>query len=169
MRSTVPQNVLFATADLMDEYEAMTNCPVQFRSYGRRKAFHGPMATIRCREDNGLVKAAVAEPGHGRVLVVDGGGSMHTALVGDNVAGTAAGNGWAGIVVNGAVRDTAALALIDIGVQALGTSPRRPSHQGVGESGVPVSCGGTVFFPGHWLFCDEDGVVMSPPEGFAGH
>ncbi|WP_159945528.1 MULTISPECIES: ribonuclease E activity regulator RraA [unclassified Nocardiopsis] len=154
----------FATADLMDEYGALASCQAQFRHYGGRVSFHGAVATVRCHEDNGLVRAAVAEPGRGRVLVVDGGGSLRTALVGDNVARLAADNGWAGIVVNGAVRDVLGLARVDIGVCALGTNPRRPSRTGAGSAGVPVACGGVVFLPGNPLFADGDGVVTGPPD-----
>lgn len=167
--TTAPATI--ATADLMDEHGALAVCSAPFRSFGGRSAFHGPLATVRCHEDNGLVKAAVAEPGRGRVLFVDGGGSLGAALVGDNVARTAAGNGWAGIVVNGAVRDTRQLAHVDIGVLALDTHPRRPSHLGAGETGVPVVCGGTVLRPGRLLFADEDGVVVAPddmPPAFPG-
>ncbi|WP_051415845.1 ribonuclease E activity regulator RraA [Nocardiopsis sp. CNT312] len=153
-----------ATADLMDAYPALVSCRTQFLRYGGRGSFHGTVATVRCREDNGLVKDAVAEPGRGRVLVVDGGGSLHTALVGDNLAQTAADRGWAGIVVVGAVRDVLGLSRIDIGVLALGTNPRRPSSAGAGTLDGPVSSGGAVFLPGHLLFADGDGVVTGPPD-----
>lgn len=158
--ATPPTTETFATADLMDTDEAMVSCGAQLRHYGGRRVFRGLVSTVRCHEDNGLVRSLVTEPGHGRVLVVDGGGSLYTALVGDNVARTAADNGWAGIVVHGAVRDVADLRAIDIGVQALGTNPRRPGRCGAGSVGVPVAFGGVVFQPGMPFFSDEDGIVI---------
>ena len=115
---------------------------------------------MRCLEDNVLVKQRVSEPGEGRVLVVDGGGSLRCALVGDNVAGLALANGWAGLVLNACVRDVAALAELPIGIKALGTNPRPSSKTGEGEIDVTVSFGGAEFRPGDVLWSDEDGVVV---------
>lgn len=152
-----------ATADLHDEHgDALASCDLQLRQYGGRLRFRGEIATVRCREDNVLVKQALSEPGHGKVLVVDGGGSLHCALVGDVIADLAAGNGWEGVVVHGVVRDSALLAGIDLGVKALGTNPRKSPKHGVGERDVPVGFGGVVFVPGATLVSDEDGVVVLP-------
>jgi regulator of ribonuclease activity A len=152
----------FATADLVDSHEHLQSCDLQFRSFGKSPSFFGSIQTVRCRHDNALLKGALSQPGSGRVLVVDGDGSLRCALVGDLIAGMALTNGWAGIVVYGAVRDSAALAVLNLGVKALGTNPRRSAKAGVGEVDVPVELGGVVFTPGHWLYSDEDGIVVSP-------
>jgi regulator of ribonuclease activity A len=152
----------FTTADLMDAHEHLQSCDVQFRSFGRSPLFYGAISTVRCRHDNALLKGVLSQPGSGRILVVDGEGSLHCALVGDLIAGMAATNGWAGIVVYGAVRDSAAIAALNLGVKALGTNPRRSAKAGAGEVGVPVEFGGVVFTPGHWLYSDEDGIVVNP-------
>ncbi|WP_372454257.1 ribonuclease E activity regulator RraA [Streptomyces tardus] len=149
------------TADLYDEHgEALQSCDTQFRQYGGRSSFDGPISTVRCFQDNALLKAAFAEPGEGRVLVVDGGASVHTALMGDLIAASGVANGWAGIVINGAVRDTAILATLDLGVKALGSNPRKSSKTGEGARDVPVNFGGATFTPGARLHSDGDGVVL---------
>ncbi|RGC70757.1 putative regulator of ribonuclease activity [Micromonospora sp. MW-13] len=155
-----------ATADLYDRHgDALGSCDTQLRQYGALPAFHGPAVTVRCFQDNALIKSVLAEPGDGRVLVVDGGGSLHTALMGDLIAGTAAGNGWAGVVINGAVRDVAALAALPIGIKALGTNPRKSTKTGAGERDVPVSFGNCTFAPGDEVHSDDDGVVVLPVSG----
>jgi regulator of ribonuclease activity A len=152
----------FATADLIDDYEdELAGCSTQFRSYGAVPRFAGPIETLRCLEDNALVRSTLATPGEGRVLVVDGGGSLRRALVGDMIAGSAVAQGWAGIVINGAVRDVVALAALELGVKALGSNPRRSAKEGTGETGVPVSFGEAEFRPGMWLYSDEDGIVLA--------
>lgn len=152
----------YATADLIDAHgEALQSCETQFRSYGGRAAFHGPIATIKCHEDNALVKEQLNQPGEGWVLVVDGGGSLRTALMGDMIARAAAENGWAGVVVFGAVRDTAELARLDLGVKALGSNPRKSAKTGAGRLDVPVAFGNTVFSPEAWLYSDEDGILVA--------
>ncbi len=154
----------FATADLYDEHlDDLQSCTLQLRRYGGRAAFSGPVVTVRCLEDNALLKATVSEPGDGRVLVVDGGGSLQAALMGDVIAALAAGNGWAGAVINGAVRDVAALATIDLGVKALGSNPRKSRKDGAGVRDVEVRFGGVTFRPGDVLFADEDGILTAPP------
>lgn len=158
------------TADLIDEHGAeLASCETQFRSYGGRERFAGPVATIRCREDNALVKKVLATPGEGRVLVVDGGGSLRTALMGDMIAASAVANGWAGMVIHGAVRDVAALRTLDLGIKALGSNPRKSAKDGAGDVDVPVTFGGVEFRPGSWLYSDEDGIVVAarrlPPAG----
>ncbi|WP_319460373.1 ribonuclease E activity regulator RraA [Micromonospora sp. RTP1Z1] len=156
--------MLIPTADLYDRYDdTLGSCDIQLRQHGGVAAFAGPAVTVRCFEDNALVKAVLAEPGEGRVLVVDGGGSVHTALMGDLIAGSAVANGWAGVVINGAVRDVAALRALPLGVKALGTNPRKSAKTGVGERDVPLSFGNCVFHPGAEVHCDDDGVVVLPP------
>lgn len=151
-----------ATADLYDEHgEDLQSCTVQFRQLGARTAFEGTVTTIRCHRDNALVKATLAEPGDGRVLVVDGGGSLESALMGDLIAETAARNGWEGVVIHGAVRDVRALARIDVGVKALGSNPRKSAKEGVGERDVTVSFGGVDFVPGQRLHSDDDGILVT--------
>ena len=154
--------MIFATADLIDAHEHLQSCDIQFHSYGKAPRFYGAISTVRCRHDNALLKGVLSQPGSGRILVVDGDGSLHCALVGDLIAGMAVTNGWAGIVVYGAVRDSVAMAALNLGVKALGTNPRRSAKFGQGEIGVPVEFGGVVFTPGHWLYSDEDGMVVNP-------
>ncbi|KAB1915379.1 MULTISPECIES: ribonuclease E activity regulator RraA [unclassified Micromonospora] len=154
------------TADLYDRHgDALGSCDTQLRQFGGVRAFAGRAVTVRCFQDNALVKSIVAEPGEGRVLVVDGGGSLHTALMGDLIAGTAAENGWAGVVINGAVRDVVALGALPIGIKALGTNPRKSAKTGAGERDVPVSFGNCVFPPGAEVHSDDDGVVVLPVAG----
>lgn len=150
------------TADLVDAYQSeLQGCRLQFRSFGGRTRFSGPISTVKTFEDNLRIAEAVHEPGRGRVLVVDGAGSLGSALVGDALAGEAVANGWSGLVVNGAIRDRAALADLPIGVLALGTNPWR-SIRHAGLRDVTVTFGGATFEPGHWLCADEDGLVICP-------
>lgn len=150
-----------ATADLVDEHgDDLDSCDLQLQQLGGRVRFAGEVVTLRVHHDNALVRSALSEPGQGRVLVVDGGGSLHTALLGDVLGALAVDNGWSGVVVHGAVRDRAALAGLDLGVRALGTNPRRSAKTGAGERDVPVTFGGAVFRPGARLWADEDGVVV---------
>jgi regulator of ribonuclease activity A len=152
---------LTATADVLDEHgDGARVCMLELRSFGGRSAFSGEAATVRCDEDNVLVKQRVGEPGGGRVLVVDGAGSRRVALVGDVVAGLARQNGWAGLVINGCVRDVAALRGLDIGILALGSNPRPSGKTGAGEVDVPVTFGDVIFAPGELLYADADGVVV---------
>ena len=151
-----------STADLFDQFEAqVSSCETQFRQYGRVRAFSGQLMTVRCFQDNVLLKQVLSKPGAGKVLVVDGGGSLGTALLGDVVAGLGQTNGWNGIVLFGAVRDTAALAELNVGVKALGSNPKKSRKVGAGELEVPVSFGGVTFTPGHWLYSDDDGILVS--------
>jgi len=152
-----------ATADLIDAHEAiLTSCPLQFRNLGGRPRFHGPIRTLKVFEDNALVKAALSTAGAGAVLVIDGGGSLNRALVGDIIGGLAVSNGWAGVVVNGAVRDSVALSALDLGLKALGTNPARSARAGAGQADIPVTFGGMTFAPGQWLYSDADGIVVAP-------
>jgi regulator of ribonuclease activity A len=152
-----------STADLADQYGAeLRVCDVQFRQFGGRRVFTGPVRTVSCHEDNGLLRDLLRTPGLDAVLVVDGGGSLHTALVGDLIAGSAQENGWAGLIVHGAVRDSAALAQIGLGIKALGTNPRKSGKTGAGALDVPVTFGGVTFRPGDVLHADDDGIVLLP-------
>jgi len=149
------------TADLVDDIGPdVRSCDIQFRQFGARAQFAGPISTVRCFEDNALLKSVLSEPGDGGVLVIDGAGSLHAALVGDVIAELARSNGWAGLVVYGAVRDAAALRGIDIGIKALGTNPRKSSKTGAGERDVPVELGGVTFVPGDVAYSDDDGIVV---------
>lgn len=149
------------TADLVDEIGPdVRSCDLQFRQFGGRPEFAGPIATVRCFEDNALVKSVLSEPGADRVLVVDGGGSLHTALVGDVIAELGRSNGWAGLIINGAVRDAATLRTLDIGIKALGTNPRKSAKAATGERDIVLSLGGVNFRPGDIAFSDEDGIVV---------
>lgn len=151
------------TADLADEHgDQLRVCDVQFTSYGARRSFAGPIRTVSCHEDNALLHALLREPGDGRVVVVDGRASLRTALLGDLMAERARANGWAGVVILGAVRDAAVLAGVPVGVHALGTNLRRSGKAGHGEVDVPVSFGGVTFTPGDILHADDDGVVLLP-------
>jgi regulator of ribonuclease activity A len=150
-----------STSDRYDELGGRAIvCELPFRQFGGVRAFSGEIATVRCLEDNVLVKQRVAEPGNGRVLVVDAGGSLRCALVGDNVAGAALANGWAGLVINGCVRDVDALAELAIGIKAIGTCPRPSNKHGNGAIDVPVVFGAATFRPGAMLWSDEDGILV---------
>jgi regulator of ribonuclease activity A len=150
------------TSDLCDACEAALACALPLRGYGGRRAFAGAIRTIRCHEDIGLMRDTIAQPGNGQVLVIDGGGSLARALFGDVMAEVAVRNGWAGVVVNGAIRDVVEISAMDIGVKALGTVPRRGERTGAGERDVPVQFGGITFTPGCRLVADEDGVIVLP-------
>ncbi|MGW0790610.1 ribonuclease E activity regulator RraA [Streptomyces sp. NPDC002911] len=159
MHTTTP----VPTADLADRYgDRLRVCEVQFTSYGAEHTFAGPVRTVSCRDDNALLHELLRAPGEGCVVVVDGAASLRTTLVGDLMATRARDNGWAGIVVHGAVRDTAALAGIQVGVKAMGTTPRKSAKDGAGSVDVPVSFGGVTFTPGDILHADADGVVLLP-------
>lgn len=151
------------TSDLFDAHPGATSCETQFRQFGAARSFSGEIATVRCFEHNVLLRAQLSSPGKGRVLVVDGGGSFGCALLGDNIAELAVSNGWAGIVVNGCVRDVAALAELAVGIKALGTNPRPSGKDGAGEVDVPVTFGGAEFTPGAMLHADDDGVIVLAP------
>ncbi|MEV7632110.1 ribonuclease E activity regulator RraA [Microbacterium sp. OR21] len=150
-----------STADLYDARgEELQSLPLQLRSFGGATAFEGPIRTVRCFQDNQLVKQVLATAGDGAVLVVDGAGSLGSALMGDMIAQSAVENGWAGVVIHGCVRDSAALATMPLGVKALGTNPRKSRKDGVGEVDVVLSFGEVRFRPGALLFADEDGILV---------
>ena len=152
-----------ATADICDDHDAdvVVLDPV-FRSLGGRHAMAGTAVTLKLFEDNSLVREAVAEDGTGKVLVVDAGGSTRRAVVGDNLAATAAANGWSGILVYGAVRDAAILTTIDLAVHALATVPRKTEKRGIGDRDVAVRFAGACIAPGDWVVADLDGVLTAP-------
>ncbi|MEU4896993.1 ribonuclease E activity regulator RraA [Streptomyces sp. NPDC044780] len=149
------------TADLVDQYGAdLRVCDLQCRQFGGHRGFAGRVRTVSCHEDNGLLRDLLRTPGDGGVLVVDGGGSLRTALVGDLIAGAAQDNGWAGLVLHGAVRDSVALAGLRLGIKALGTIPRKSAKDGAGAVDVPVTFGGVTFRPGDILHADDDGIAL---------
>ncbi len=157
----------YLTADLCDQYEDQVRAgkvrilEPMLNSYGGRTVFHGLVATLKLYEDNSLVRKTLESPGNGRVLVIDGGGSLRCALVGDQLAQLGAANGWAGIVVYGCIRDSHAIGEMDIGVLALDTHPLKSIKRNVGESDINVTFGGVSFVPSHYLYADEDGVLVS--------
>jgi len=152
----------FQTTDLCDEFpESVSICEPMFTSYGSASSFHGPIATVKVYEDNVLVREALEDLDPGTVLVVDGGGSKSCALLGDKLASIAASRGLAGIIVNGCVRDSKELAQIEVGVLALATHPLKSKKDGEGARDVPVEFGGVTWTPGHYVYADEDGVVLA--------
>ena len=153
---------MYKTTDLSDEYpnDFQVAAPL-LRDFGGVTSFHGPIATVQVQDDNTSVRTLLETPGLGRVLVVDGGGSTRCALVGDRLAQLGHDNGWAGIVVHGCVRDVAELRTIPIGIKALAPMPRRSEKRGPGLHATPVSFAGVTFAPGHWLYADEDGIVVA--------
>jgi regulator of ribonuclease activity A len=152
-----------ATTDLSDEFgEELQACQCVFRDFGGRRRFSGPIATIKCFEDNSLVRDLVAEPGHGRILVVDAGGSMRRAVLGDLLAKKAFDNGWSGFVLYGCIRDSFAIGNMAIGVKALGTHPLKTEKRGEGQRDVTVRFADATFAPGAWVYADEDGILVAP-------
>lgn len=149
----------FTTCDLFDDDESLQTLSVQLQNLGGRTRFSGPIRTIRCDRDNALLKQTLNTPGEGAVLVVDGGGSLETALMGDMIGEAAVANGWSGVVIHGCIRDRVALAELDLGVKAIGSNPRKSSKHGTGEADVILSFGGVDFRPGAMLHSDEDGIV----------
>ncbi len=150
-----------ATADLYDDRgDELDSLSLPLQDIGGRTAFDGPVRTIRCHRDNALVKATLATPGDGAVLVVDGGGSLESALVGDLIAASAVEHGWAGIIVHGVIRDREAIGDLPLGVKALGSNPRKSAKDGVGDVDVPVTIAGVVFAPGKHVWADADGVLV---------
>lgn len=151
------------TADLCDAHSGKLQIaePI-FADFGGQLAFHGAISTVKCHEDNSLVRAALETAGNGRVLIVDGGASMRCALVGDKLAVLGVENNWAGIIVYGCIRDSMTVGETDIGVKAIDTHPLRSQKQGVGQKDIPVHFAGVTFTPGEFVYADVDGVVCSP-------
>lgn len=152
----------FVTCDLCDENPELVRIvePI-FTNFGGKKAFYGEIVTVKCHEDNSVVKENVGKAGEGKVMVVDGGGSLRCALLGDMLAAKAAENGWAGIVIYGCIRDVDEIANTDLGVQALRTIPIKSNRQGRGDLNVSVTFGGVTFHPGEYLYADNNGVIVS--------
>ncbi|CAN5843452.1 ribonuclease E activity regulator RraA [soil metagenome] len=159
----------FQTTDICDEFpDSVSVCAPIFTSYGAASSFHGPISTVRVYEDNVLVRQALEDLLPGTVLVVDGGGSHRCALLGGKLASIAASRDLAGIIINGCVRDTGELAMIGVAVLALAAHPRRSNKEGAGERDVPVEFGGVTWTPGHYLYADEDGIVLAPHNLYGG-
>lgn len=151
--------------ELCDRFESDVRIvEPMFANFGGLEQFSGPMVTIKAFEDNSLVRQQVSEQGKGRVLVVDGGGSMRRAMLGDMLAEKAMTNGWSGIVIYGCIRDVNAIAELDLGVQALGCHPLKTQKNGVGELNITLSFGGVDFVPGEYLYADNNGILVSPKE-----
>lgn len=173
---TMPAAIKFATCDLCDANRANASgsfrvLPPVFGDFGGVSKFCGPIVTVRCFEDNGLARGAVERSGLletpsgpvAAVLVIDGGGSLRRALLGGNLGASAVKNGWAGVVIDGCVRDVAELAELDIGIRALAALPMPPDKHGTGERDVAVQIQGVWIYPDDWLYADEDGIVVMPP------
>ncbi len=153
---------VISTPDLTDAAPDAVAIELPWRNFGGVHQFGGEVVTIKCHEDNSLVKACVGEPGGGRVIVVDGGGSLRRALLGDMLAEQAAANGWAGLVIHGAVRDVDQIAATALGVQALGCCPLKTEKLGMGQRDVPVTIAGVTIAPGNYVYADNNGVIVSP-------
>ncbi|GAA1406711.1 4-hydroxy-4-methyl-2-oxoglutarate aldolase [Glutamicibacter uratoxydans] len=150
-----------STADLYDQYgDQLQSISIQFQDFGGRLSFHGPARTIKCHEDNGLVKETLSFPGNGAVLVVDGGGSLRYALMGDMIAANAEANGWAGVLIYGVVRDRTALAELQLGIKALGSNPRKTVKRGHGVVDEVITIGDVQIRPGAMVYADLDGVLV---------
>lgn len=154
--------MIMKTADLYDDYmdEVQVAAPI-FRDFGGEVAFHGRIATVKLHEDNSLVRQTLREAGNGRVLVIDGGGSLRCALVGDRLAQLAIDNAWAGLVVYGCIRDSADIGAMPIGVKALAAMPRKSVKRGAGVADIPVRFADVTFTPGHHLYADADGILVA--------
>ena len=152
-----------STADLYDERGSeLRSVSLQFQNIGGMTGFTGPVRTVQCFQDNSLIRQTLSSDGHGAVLVVDGAGSLETALVGDQIAELACDNGWAGLIVNGAIRDRVAIGTLPFGVKALGSNPAKSTKTGAGEVDVPVEIAGVTFRPGATVWCDDDGILVEP-------
>lgn len=153
----------FKTADLYDVYsDSLSVCVPMFADFGGVDVFYGEIVTVKCFEDNSRVKELSATPGAGCVLVVDGGGSERCALLGDMIAEAFVQNRWAGVIINGCVRDTVDLAQMNLGIKALNCMPRKSTRRGEGQVDLPVHFADVTFTPGAWVYADHDGIVVAP-------
>ena len=153
---------MFKTADLCDEHsDTLSIAQPLFNDYGKKITFGGEISTVKCFEDNSLVRKQLEQPGNGRVLVVDGGGSTRCAMVGDILAQMGADNGWSGIIVYGCIRDSGVIATINLGVKAMGTLPLKSVKKGEGEIDITVHFADVDFIPGQFAYADEDGIILS--------
>ena len=150
-----------STPDLADAAPEVQAVQLPLRNFGQIHQFGGAVVTIKCHEDNSLVKSCVAEPGEGRVIVVDGGGSRRRALLGDMLAAKAAESGWAGLIINGVIRDVDEIGATALGVQALGACPFKTDKLGVGQRDIPIEIGGVIVQPGDYIYADNNGVIVS--------
>jgi len=151
----------YITPDLCDEYPEVEVLEPMFNNFGGKESFGGEIVTIKCHEDNSLVKEQVGMPGNGKVMVVDGGGSLRNALLGDMLAEKAAKNGWEGLVIYGCIRDVDVIMETELGVQALATNPRKTEKKGLGEMNVPVKFAGVQMNPGNFIYADNNGIIVS--------
>lgn len=152
-----------STPDLCDQYpELVQAVEPMFSNFGGRESFGGQVITVKCFEDNSRVKELVATPGNNRVMVVDAGGSMRRACLGDMLAEAASANGWSGIIIYGCIRDVDEIMATDIGVQALGVHPMKTDKKGIGEIDIAVTFGGVTFNSGDYLYADNNGIIVSP-------
>lgn len=150
------------TADLVDGYdEQLTFCDYPLIKFGQAEGFEGEIATLKCFEDNALLRETLEQPGNGRVLVVDGGGSTRCAIVGDQIAALGMNNGWAGLVLNGSIRDSVDIDAMDFAVFALATSPKKSTKTRAGFKDIPVTFGDITFVPGQYLYADSDGILVA--------
>lgn len=149
------------TPDICDDSPDVQVLDPLFSNFGGLDAFHGPVRTVKCFEDNSMVKQAVAEPGEGAVLVVDAGGSMRCAMLGDMLADQAASNGWAGVVMYGCVRDVDILVSLELGIQALASHPRKSEKRGEGQRDIDVTFAGVTIRSGQWLYADNNGILIA--------
>ena len=153
----------FVTCDLCDDHpDDVRVCEPMFASFGGRETFGGEIVTVKCHEDNSRVKELLATPGKGKVLMVDGGGSLRCALMGDLIGASAVQNGWEGVIIYGCVRDVDALAELDLGVHAVASIPLKSVRKGVGETGLDITFGGITFVQGQYVYADNNGVITSP-------
>lgn len=153
------------TADLVDAHDSLVRlCHLPFLRFGRRAAFFGPVAPLKCHEDNALLKAELQKPGNGRVMVVDAGGSTRVAVLGDILAQFLIDFGWAGAIIHGAIRDSAEIDQMDVAVRCLGVSPKKSAKHGAGTVGDTVRFGGVEFSPQSWVYADADGVLVADRE-----
>ena len=151
----------FSTPDLCDANPDVRVVEPMFNNFGGKMTFGGEIVTIKCFEDNSRVKECASQPGEGKVMVVDGGGSLRRALLGDMIAETAMKNGWQGFIIYGCIRDVDDIASFDIGVQALATIPMKTERRGIGDHNSPVTFGGVTFTPGEYVYADNNGVIVS--------
>ena len=151
------------TPDLCDDFpDDVSVLEPLLRNFGGISAFGGVISTVKCHEDNSLVKTAFDEPGNGRVLVVDGGGSMRRALLGDQIAKKAVANGWAGVIIYGCIRDVDIINSLQLGVQAIATTPLKTDKRNEGQRDITLKFGGVEFIPGHYVYADNNGVIVAP-------
>jgi len=152
----------YLTPDLCDEYPDLVRVvePI-FKNYGGKSSFGGQIVTIKCHEDNSVVKETAGTPGNGKIIVVDGGGSLRRALLGDLIADNAVENGWEGFIIYGCIRDVDSISTMNLGVKALNTNPLKTEKKGIGDLNIPVSFGGVTFKPGEYVYADSNGIIVS--------